>query len=74
MIFLGGGWHSPRNYDIMMIARQIRKLLERFLNPKEANRIHKRKYWLCRLAVKTLAGANITESDSALILKYFGNL
>ena len=47
---LSGGWHSNRKYGMIMIARQIRKLLERFLKPKEATRIHKRRNWLCRLS------------------------
>ena len=56
---------------MMMIVRQIRKLLETFLKSKEATIIHKRGYWLCILAVKTLAEANITESDSVLNFKVF---
>ena len=47
-------------YDFLIIrSDQIRKLLEKFLKPKEATRIHRRRYWLCRLPE-----ANFKESGS----------
>ena len=55
----------------MMVTRQISKLLERFLKPKEAIIIHKHGDWLSRLVVKTPAETNIAEKVTVPYFKVF---